>query len=67
MENFLNFCEELGAEIMDAATGIAKSVKINKKWIKTQIEAIPYILVAVLFCGAFWFITSMLAIMCEVQ
>ena len=50
---------------MEAAASIAHTVKVNKKWIKTQLEAIPYIMVALLFVGAFWFITSMLAIMCE--
>lgn len=35
------------------------------KYIRTQIEALPYIIAALLFCGALWFITSMLALMCE--
>ena len=39
--------------------------RINWEYVKTQIKALPYILAACLVCGAFWFITSMLAIMCE--
>ncbi len=39
--------------------------KVNWKYIRTQLEALPYILAACLLCGAFWFITSMLAVMCE--
>lgn len=65
MENFLDFCEELGAEVVDAAASVARTVKINWKYIRTQLGALPYILAACLVCGAFWFITSALAIMCD--
>lgn len=39
-------------------------MKINWKWIKTQLEALPYIMAALAFCGALWFCTSMLIIIC---
>ena len=32
--------------------------RINKKWLMTQIEALPYILAACGFCGVLWFLTS---------
>lgn len=36
-----------------------------KKYIRAQIEALPYIIAALLFCGVMWFVTSMLAMMCD--
>ena len=39
--------------------------KLNWKYIRTQLEALPYILAAGLVCAAFWFITSALAIICD--
>ena len=66
MESFLETCEEIGAEVSDLVAGVIGSIMVHKKWIKTQLEALPYILAALAFVGAFCFITSMLAIMCEV-
>ena len=65
MEDIMNFCEDLGEAVVDVIKTAARYLKSKKKWIKTQLEALPYILAACLVCGAFWFITSMLAIMCE--
>ena len=60
----MDFLEELGEETTDVVVSVAKYIRKNKKWIMTQIAALPYILAAFLFIGLYWFITSMLAIMC---
>lgn len=36
-----------------------------KRYIRTQLEALPYIIAALLFCGGLWFIVSMLIVICE--
>ena len=61
----MDFLEELGEETAEAVVSAARYIRKNKKWIMTQIAALPYILAAFLFIGSFWFITSMLAIMCD--
>ncbi len=38
---------------------------IDWEWIRTQLEALPYILAACAFCGVMWFLTSALIIICE--
>lgn len=38
-------------------------IRINKEYIRTQLEALPYILAACVFAGALWFITSGIIIM----
>ena len=40
-------------------------IKLNKKYMRTQLEALPYIIAALLFCGALWVIVSMLIVICE--
>lgn len=40
-------------------------IKLNKKYIRTQLEALPYIIAALLFCGILWFVVSMLVLMLE--
>lgn len=40
-------------------------IKLNKKYIRTQLEALPYIIAALLFCGGLWLIVSMLIVICE--
>ncbi len=36
-----------------------------KRYIRTQLEALPYIIAALLFCGILWFIASALVVICE--
>lgn len=36
-----------------------------KKYIRAQIEALPYIIAALLLCGILWFVVSMLILLCE--
>lgn len=64
MEDIMDFLEGLGEETTDAVMSAVGYILKHKKWIMTQIAALPYIFAAFLFIGAFWFITSMLAIMC---
>lgn len=33
--------------------------RLNKEWILTQLEALPYIMIACAVCGWLWFIASM--------
>lgn len=40
-------------------------IKLNKKYIRTQLEALPYIIAALLICGILWFVVSMLVLMLE--
>lgn len=40
-------------------------MKWDWEYIKSQLEALPYILAACAVCGALWFISSMLIVMCE--
>ena len=65
LDSFFDFCEELGRSVRDIMASVARYLNIDKTWIITQIKALPYILAACLICGAFWFITSALAVMFE--
>jgi hypothetical protein len=38
-------------------------MRVNWKWIRSQLEALPYILAACAFGGALWFIASMVIIL----
>jgi len=35
-------------------------MKIDKRWIRTQLEALPYILAACAFCGVLWALTCLI-------
>ena len=37
-------------------------MKMDKKWIRTQLEALPYLLAACAFCGVLWLLVSMTVI-----
>lgn len=38
---------------------------LNWEWIRKQLEAIPYLMAAVMFCGALWLLTSLFVIVFE--